>query len=134
MDWSTLILNPKTANSCFKRNVLLLLRGWKESVAAFQKYSTYSFFFNEQHFRPEELNQSSSSYDHIQYLVVRKGPSRLAMVDTKTKMTANKASTTLINFVINALKLEFSMPSMEISCCCCCWSSIFVICGEKMKQ
>ena len=61
------------------------------------------------------------------YLVFRNGPTRWMPVCSRTKMTASKARTTLINLDRRTRTPDPSKPSMDINCCCCCCNSILVI-------
>lgn len=56
-----------------------------------------------------------------------RGTTQLATVETKTKRTAIRASSTLISFPRRVRAVAFSSPSNWTTCCCCCWSSILEI-------
>ena len=56
-----------------------------------------------------------------------RGTTQLATVETKTRRTAIRASSTLISFPRRVRAVAFSSPSNWTTCCCCCWSSILEI-------
>lgn len=56
-----------------------------------------------------------------------RGTTQLATVETKTRRTAIRASSTLISFPKRVRAVAFSSPSNWTTCCCCCWSSILEI-------
>ena len=56
----------------------------------------------------------------VQLHVLIKAIIQLATVDTKTKMAAITASSTLINFRRTVRAVTFSKPSSCLACSCCC--------------
>lgn len=59
--------------------------------------------------------------------VFMRGTTQLATVETNTRRTAIRASSTLISFPRRVRAVAFSSPSNWTTCCCCCWSSILEI-------